>query len=257
MRKLILALLIAVLGTCCFTVVIGQTFAQETTEPTTPPPLIIRWTRFRGAVTQWGNDPYHGSVIVNTKTANVRPAIFRPWVAVNVLWSNEQRPIASGAKPVGEVTYTHYTARLVWLIAIRGRQEAMNLNITGIWNVKKVEITSEFDENSVPIKTVREVTPIVTRAKGQLHITEGWKKFDIEIEGIDELKGIGIAMMTTTRMMNLFSYEGGSTATFNDLFRIVKCFRTMPGFGNYNPELDYNMDSIIDLADLTTVAANM
>jgi len=257
MRKLIVALLLVVLGASCFSVLIGQTFAQESTEPTTPPPLIIRWMRFRGAVTQWGNDPYHGLVTVNAKTANRPPAIFRPWVTVNVVWSNEPRPIASDTKPVGQITYTHYNARLVWLIAIRGKQDTMNLNITGIWNVNKVKITSEFDENSVLIKTVREVTPIVTKAKGQLHITEGWKKFDIEIEGIDALKGIGIAMTTTTSMINPFSYEGGSAATLKDLFQLVRCFRTMPGFGNYNPELDCNMDSKIDLADLTTVAANM
>lgn len=256
MRKLILALLIVVLGASCFGLLIDQTFAQESTEPT-PQPLVIRWMRFRGAVTQWGDAPYHGKVIVNTKRANLRPAIFRPRVAVNVFWSNESRPITPGAKPVGEVTYTHYTARLVWLIAIKRRQETVNLNITGIWNVKKVKIISEFDENSVLIKTVREVTPIVTRAKGQLHVTEGWKKFDIEIEGIDVLKGIGISMITATRRINPFSYGGNSTATFSDLLQVMKCFRSMPGFANYNPELDYNMDSKIDLADLTTVAANM
>jgi hypothetical protein len=257
MRKLIVALLIAVLGASCFGALIGQTFAQESTEPTTPPPLIIRWMRFRGAITQWGNDPYPGSVTVNAKTANVPPAIFRPWVAVNAIWSNEPRPIASTTKPVGQVTYTHYTARLVWLIAIRGRQDTMNLNVTGIWNVNEVKITSEFDEDGVLIKTTREVTPIVTRAKGQLHVTEGWKKFDIEIEGTDTLKGIAIGMTTTTRMINPFSYEGGLRATLNDLYQVLRCFRAMPGFGNYNPELDYNSDSKIDLADLTTVAANM
>ncbi len=257
MRKLIVAILIAVLGVSCFGALTGQTLAQESTEPTTPPPLIIRWMRFRGTITQWGSDPYHGSVTVNAKTANVPPAIFRPRVAVNAIWSNEPRPIASAAKPVGQVTYTHYTARLVWLIAIRGRQDTMNLNVTGIWNVNEVKITSEFDEDGVLIQITREVTPIVTRAKGQLHITEGWKKFDIEIEGTDTLKGIAIGMMTTTRMMNPFSYEGGLRATLKDMYQIMRCFRAMPGFGNYNPELDYNSDSKIDLADLTTVAANL
>jgi hypothetical protein len=176
---------------------------------------------------------------------------------VNVIWSNEPRPIASTAKPVGQVTFTHYNAKLVRVIAVRMRQENINLNITGIWIVNKVKINSEFDENSVLIKTVREVTPIVTKAKGQLLITEGWRKFDIEIEGVDAIKGIGITQMITTRMINPFSYEGASTATLKDLFQVVRCFRAMPGFGNYNPELDYNMDSKIDLSDLTTVAANL
>jgi len=257
MRKLTIALLITVLAASCFSALVSQTFAQEPTESPPKPPLVIRWMRFRGAVTQWGNDSYHGFLIVNAKTANVPPVVFRPWATVNVVWSSEPRPIASAAKPVGQVTYTHYNARLVWLIAIRGKQDTMNLNITGIWNVNKVIITSEFDENGVLMKTTREVTPIVTKAKGQLHITEGWKKFDIEIEGMAALQGIGIGMTTTTRMINPFSYEGGLKATRNDLVQIVRCFRTMPGFGNYTPELDYNSDSKIDMADLTTVAANM
>ena len=54
MRKLIVALLIVLLGASCFSALVSQTFAQEPTEPTTPPPLIIRWMRFRGAVTPMG-----------------------------------------------------------------------------------------------------------------------------------------------------------------------------------------------------------
>jgi hypothetical protein len=257
MRKLIVALLIAFLGVSCFNALIWPTFAQESTEPTTPTPLVVRWVRFRGAVTEWGNDPYHGSVTVNAKWVNRPPTLLGPWAVVDVLWSNEPRPIASPVKPVGQVTFTHYTAKLVRVIAVRMRQENINLNITGIWVVNKVKITSEFDENSVLTKTVREVTPIVTKVVGQLLITEGWKKLNIEIEGIDAIKGIGINQMITTRMINPFSYEGEPTATLTDLFQLMKCFRAMPGIGNYNPELDYNSDSKIDLADLTTVAANM
>ncbi|MCW4031018.1 MAG: hypothetical protein NWE80_01495 [Candidatus Bathyarchaeota archaeon] len=274
MRKLTIILLITVLGASCFSAFLSQTYAQESTEPTPsplPPPPIMRWTRFRGAVTQWGDDPYEGSITVNTRvpiyppetgvdpsqTTSKPPPRFRPRVTVDVFWSNERPPITMDPKPVGQVTFTHYKARLVWLIAIRGRQEAMNLNITGIWNVNMVKVTSEFDEEGVRVKTEIEVTPIVTRAKGQLRVTEDWKKFDIEIEGVDTLEGIGKGMMTTTRMMNRFSFLGGFRPTILDLFRLMRCFRTMPGFGNYNPELDYNSDSKIDVADLTTVAANM
>ena len=257
MRKMVFALLIVLLGASCFSPLVFQTFAQESTEPTTLPPLVIRWIRFRGAVTEWGNDPYHGSVTVTAKWVNRPPTLIRPWADVNVIWSNEPRPITTNAKPVGEVVFTHYNAKLVRVIAVRMRQEKINLNITGIWVVNNVKITSEFDEKGVLLKTVREVTPIVTKVKGQLIITEGWKKFDIEIEGIDTIKGIGITQMITTRVINPFSYEGGSAATLTDLFQLTRCFGTMPGFGNYNPELDYNMDSRIDIADLTTVAANM
>ena len=256
MRKLIVALLIAALGASCFGALIGQTIAQETTAPTTPPPLIIRWMRFRGAVTDWGNEPYKGSVTVNARTANVPPPRFIPWASVDVFWTNEKRPLASDTKPVGEVTFTHYSARLLRMISIR-RQEGMVVNITGIWNVTKVKITSVFAEDGSLVKTSRELTPIVTRGKGQLHIPDGWKTFDIEIEGIDTIKGVAIAMTTTTNRINPFSIGTNPTVTLQDMFQIVKSLRAMPGFGNFRPELDYNGDSKIDMADLTTVAANM
>ncbi len=260
MRKFTATLLIVVLGASCFGALIGQTLAQaptDTNNTTSPPPLIVRWMRFRGNVSEWGTEPYHGSITVNAKTANVPPPLFKPWVGVNVVWSNEKRPIASGTKPVGEVTYTHYNARLVMLLSIRGKQDTMNLNVTGIWNVNKIKITSQFGEEGKLVKVVREITPIVTKAKGQLHITEDWKKFDIQIEGVDALKGVGIFMTTTTNMINPFSFGAGPTATVKDLFQVMTCFRAMPGFGNFNPELDYNQDGKIDLADLTTVAASM
>ena len=256
MRRLATALLIIILGTSFFAALICQTFADKTTAPTLLSPLT-RWMHFRGAVTQWGDETFHGTVAVRTKTFRVPSPMFKPWVTATATWSNEIRPIVSDTKPVGEVTFTHYTARLVWLIKLEEKQETLNLNITGIWNVHEVKITSEFDENSILLKSFRKVTPLLIRAKGQLHISRDWKEFDLEIEGTPIVKGIQISMITTTRKMNPFSFHGMPAPTLKDLFYIVKCFRAMPGFGNYDPELDFNEDSKIDIADLTTVAANM
>ena len=259
MRKMIVALLIVVLGSSCFGTLTGQALAQSSTDPTTtqttPPPLIIRWMRYRGAVTQWGSESYKGFITVNAKTANVPPPIFKPWVTADAFWSTE--PLFPSTKPTGgQYVFTHYHARLVMLMSIR-KQDDMIVNVTGLWNVNKVKTTTDFDEKGVPVKTVNEVTPIATQAMGQLHITSDWKKFSITIDGVDSLQGVEISMMTTTNAMNPFSYEGGPSASLRDLKQIVGCFRAMPGFGNYNPELDYNTDSKIDIADLTTVAANM
>jgi hypothetical protein len=64
-------------------------------------------------------------------------------------------------------------------------------------------------------------------------------------------------MRTTTNRINPFSFGVGPTATRSDLMQVLGSFRSMPGLPNYNPDLDCNKDSKIDLADLTTVAANM
>ncbi len=260
MRKLITALFITIIAVSCFSGTIGQVLAQPSADQTgpsgTPPPLIIRWMRFNGAVTHWETESYHGIITVNAKTANVPPPLFKPWVTVHAVWSNEQRPFDSDTKPVGQTTYTHYSARLVMLRVIR-RQEGILVNITGLWNVNKVKITSDFSENGELIKSVREVTPIATRIKGQLLITDNWKKFTLEFESLDALNGVGIKMVTSTKAINPFSPNASPTVSSNDLMQIVRCFKAMPGFGNYNADLDHNKDSKIDLADLTTAAANM
>ncbi len=255
MRRLSIALLIVVLVTSFFVALISQSLAQESKE-TTPSPTT-RWMLFRGIVTQWGDETYQGSITVRTKTLNIPSPKFKPWVTALIIWSNESRPIASDPIPAGEITFTHYKARLVKLTALTGKQETSNLNITGIWNIKEVKITSEFDENGVLLKSKPKVTPISTKVTGQLLITKDWKEFNLEIEDTDLVKGIQVSMITTTRMINPFSFEGRPTPSINDLIHIMKCFRSMPGFGKYDPELDYNADSKIDLADLTTVAANM
>ncbi len=177
MRKILVPLLIVILTFSCFALLAGQAFAQttgSTTPSPTKPPLIFRWMRYQGAIKQWGSQSYQGSVTVNTKTGNAPPTVFRPWVTVDAFWSNE--PPFPSTKPTGQgqFTFTHYSARLVTLTSIR-KQDDMIVNITGIWNVSKIKITTEFDKTGAPVKTVRDVTSIAKQAKGQLHITPDWK----------------------------------------------------------------------------------
>jgi hypothetical protein len=259
MSKVSVALLITLLAASCFTILASQVTAQpiDTTNPSiTPPPLIIRWMRYHGSITQWGSDSYRGSITVNARTANVPTSFFKPWVSVDAFWSN-QSPFPS-TKPTGQGQYgfTNYNAKLVTLLLIR-KQNDFIVNVTGLWNINKVKITTQFNQNGAPINTAREITPIVTQAKGQLLITPDWKKFTIVIDGADTLQGVEISMTTTTNPMNPFSFSAGPRANIGDLMQVMGGFRAIPGSNNYNPDLDCNKDSKIDLADLTTVAANM
>jgi len=256
MRNTTVAVLLLVLVVSSFGGLINLASAQGSTEPSNPV-IWVLWVRFNGHINEWGNETYHGSLMMNAKTVRDQTVPYKPWASVSTVWSNEQQPFASAIKPVGNFTYTHYAARLVWLITLKPEQEGLNLNLTGIWNVDQVKINYEFDKNGSLIKTSHEATSIATKAKGQLHMLDDWKRFEIEIEGIDTLKGVGFAMITTSAEINPFSFKADSTANFEDLVAVVRCFRAMPGFGNYVPELDYNLDSKIDIADLTTVAANM
>ena len=256
MRKTIAVLLLLILGISSLCATMSMVSAQESTEPVNPI-IRIRWLRFRARVNAYGDAPYHGSLVMNAKTVSVPTVWQRQWASVRAVWSNEQRPFASETKPVGEFTYTHYAANLLRLVSLKLSREEVKLNLEGVWNVNEVKITYQFDAEGVLLKSVREVTPIVTRAKGQLQILDDWKEFKLEIEDVPVLKGVGFTMITTRAMINPFSYQAGATTTLQDLTQIARVFRAMPGFGNYIPELDYNMNSKIDTADLTTVAANM
>jgi len=259
MRKISVTLLITLLAASCFSILIGQAIAQssDSTNPlTTPPPLTIRWMRYQGVVTAWGSESYKGSITVNAKTANAPLSVFKPWVTVNAFWSNQ--PPFPETKPTGEGQYslTNYNARLVMLLSIR-KQDDFIVNVTGLWNINKVKITTEFDQNGAPINTIKEITPIAVQATGQLLITSDWKQFTLKVDGVDALKGVQISMVTSTNPMSPFSNSAGLAPNLGDLKNIMGCFRAIPGFSNYNPDLDYNHNSQIDLSDLTTVAANM
>lgn len=61
MCKISVILLITLLIASCFTAVVSQVVAQSTdqsNQPITPPPLVIRWMRYQGAITQWGSDVF-------------------------------------------------------------------------------------------------------------------------------------------------------------------------------------------------------
>lgn len=96
--------------------------------------------------------------------------MFFPWVTVNAFWSNQ--PPFPATKPTGpgEYTFTSYNAQLVQLIWIC-KQDDYIVNVTGLWNIENVVITTQFDQNGAPCNTTRQVAPIVTQAAGQLLIT--------------------------------------------------------------------------------------
>ena len=51
--------------------------------------------------------------------------------------------------------------------------------------------------------------------------------------------------------------ESSNVVTRADVKAVVKCYRAMPGWGSYDSRMDFNNNFKIDIADLSTVAANM
>ena len=49
----------------------------------------------------------------------------------------------------------------------------------------------------------------------------------------------------------------GITVTREDMKVVTKCYGAIPGWGSYDTRMDFNNNYRVDIADISTVAANM
>ncbi len=100
----------------------------------------------------------------------------------------------------------------------------------------------------------------VQKAYGELSVTNNWTKFTLSITGINPLTGSVIRSVTRQVAFNPFKVTDDSVTTAvnkADLAAVIKCYGAMPGYGNYDPTMDFAGHFKIDIADLSTVASNM
>ena len=49
----------------------------------------------------------------------------------------------------------------------------------------------------------------------------------------------------------------GNVVTRSDVKAVGQCYGAMPGWGSYDTRMDFNNNYRVDIADISTVAANM
>jgi len=214
------------------------------------------WIRMRGFITQWGPTPVFGWVGTHVKMINDN-GTYHEWATVHATWSYD-KPRLNCTKPVAEnFTLTYYTARLVNSSEIELNYTDYDLYISGLWNVKNITLTVLVDENGTLISFTRTITPVVTEAPGELRVFLNWHAFELDITGIDLLKGFVVRHAIAYMEIKLCDTDGDGKVDLWDLVRVAKRYRTVPGLFNYDPNMDFNFDDKIDMGDLTTLAANM
>jgi hypothetical protein len=220
--------------------------------------------RINGVITQWGLTNVTGSLSTQARTAIFNVSDTRQISSVSAIWTtNNSRPI-SAVRAKENFTYSFYSARLANASVSTLSLDNSNFFINGTWNVynvtSTVTITTNSDGNITNIH--RDSNNAVTKAYGELNITNNWTTFKLTINGIDPLTGLVTRSRTSTMNFNPFKFSDDDGATTNsvtktDVMKVAQAYGAMPGWGNYDQRMDFNNNFKIDITDVATVAANV
>jgi hypothetical protein len=138
----------------------------------------------------------------------------------------------------------------------------LNYFINGTWNVFTVKstVTIITNANGNITRVLRNQDISSQKAYGELTVTDNWNKFTLAIRGIDLLTGSVSHSMQRQMQFNAFKMTDDSVSnivTRADIKAVAQAYGAMPGWGNYDTKMDFNGNFRVDIADISTVAANM
>jgi hypothetical protein len=223
-------------------------------------PFQRSWIRLNGIVETWGSQEVNGSLWVNAKTVSFNEEV-RQGAFATAIWSN-----TTNVRQKGNFSYSFYVARLVNANVSALNFEDVDFFMNGTWNVFHVTINQTLIKNgdlesgyTVDRQTKTDIDPIATKAYGELTVTDNWTKFVLSIDGVDELNGVVTRARMNQMIFNKFkvSEDGTEKVSRVDLTVLSKIYGARPGWGSYDGNLDFNCNYKIDIADITTVAANV
>ncbi len=224
-------------------------------------PLQKTWVRINGVIDTWGTQDVNGLLQTRSRTTLLASEDMRELTSATAIWTtNNSRPI-SNVQAKENFTYTFYAARLNAASVSEFSISDTDYFLNGTWNLYNVTstITVITDENNTIISVHRDSDTKITQAYGELSITDNWTQFTLNINGQDSLSGTVSRTLTRQAAFNRFAIidQSATKVTRADLNQIATCFRATPGWGNYDAQMDFNGNFQIDIADLSTVAANM
>lgn len=219
------------------------------------------WIRMKGDVSQWGSTEVSGVLHVQARTRTHQTLDSNKVSSVTVLWTtNTSRPIDT-YKAKENFTYTFYTAKLT-----NASLSTLNLDtstnshfLNGTWTLSTISstITINTDENGNIIHVNRNQAISPTSAYGELSINGN--QYTLTIDGIDKLSGtVYHSIIRSWHNPFKMSDDSNSTkVTPIDVKIIGRYHGAMPGWGNYDSNMDFNNNYRIDIADISTVAAKI
>lgn len=262
MKTKIAAIILAVMALTSLTLAMGSAYAVGATSLTANPPVQASWVRINGVINKWGTTDVRGLLNVQARTAILANADTRQFARATAVWTTNITRAVSAVKAKENFTYTFYSARLLNASVSTLSSSASNFFLNGTWNVATVncKITIITNANNEIVSVHRESDTTVAKVYGELTVTASWTTFTLKFTGYDPLTGLVTRSVTRNVQFNWYKVTddvAGTAVTRADVNAMVQCYRSMPGWGNYDNRMDFNFNYRIDIADLATVAANL
>jgi hypothetical protein len=218
------------------------------------------WIRINGVIDKWGTTDVRGQLQTYARTAVRESTDNNQITSATAIWTTNITRAISAARAKENFTYLYYVARLPNAsISSVNADSASSYFLSGTWNLATITstITVLTNENGTIIKVHRDQDIVPSQAYGELTITGN--QFTLSITGIDPLTG-SVWRSITRSWFNPFKMTDDSTTaivTKSDVNAVAQCYGAMPGWGNYDTSMDFNNNYRVDIADISTVAANM
>ncbi|MEM1540400.1 MAG: hypothetical protein QXJ07_03345 [Candidatus Bathyarchaeia archaeon] len=251
MKKIVSMVLLAILGvsTLGFLTNLGSAAGVQ---------IEGTWVHMMGFITQWGASSVFGWVGAVAGMVN-KNGTYYEWARAHAVWSEDIFRLNCTVPPIENYTFTCYGAKLINMTDVN--LEGTSFSISGYWDVAKitVSVTVIKDESGRVIKISWEykIEKLVEDAEGQLQASLTPPEFTLSIAGIDTLSGTVKFISIKYKEIKICDMSGDGKVNIVDLVKVAKRYRAVPGLWCYEHSMDVNFDNVIDIGDLTTIAANI
>jgi hypothetical protein len=262
--KLIFAVIGLLLVTCLLTVEFASALPMPNRMSNRP--VQANWIRLKGPVNEWGGEDVTGLLQVTARSAALQSSETRELTSASAIWTKDTiRPI-DAIKAKESFTYTFYSARLLRDTAPMVTNSENTYTIVGSWNVAtvtcSVTITTNTDGDITNVQRKSE-TNVDPKVEGTL-VVIGMSEFTLTLADKPALTGSVNRYVTRQMQFNPFKITDdtignvvSNTVTREDIKAVTKCYGAMPGWGSYDTRMDFNNNYRVDIADISTIAANM
>jgi hypothetical protein len=223
--------------------------------------LSASWVRINGNINQWGTTEVRGQLQTQARAALFNSSDSRQFAGATAIWTaNMSKPIQS-VRAKENFTYVFYAARLRndSVSTVSASSASSTYFINGTWNFAKVTstVTIITNENETITRVLRNQDIAQQPIYGELTITGN--TFTLALSGQESLTGTVFRSIART-WFNPYQMNPDATSnvvTKTDVNTIAQCYGSVPGWGNYDINMDFNNNYKVDIADISTVAHNM
>ena len=222
------------------------------------------YIRLNGAVARWGITPVKGLLQTQASIGTFENGDTNQFASATAIWTtNLVRPIVFNFLKQ-DYTYVFYQARLanVRVSELITGSATEDYVLKGTWNFLTVTTKVTFTKNDEGQVTGvhREVDRKFAQVDGELRVTNNYSEYTLSLNGKRVLTGtIGRSVIRQVAF-NPFKVTDDITTNFvtkADVAAVIRAYGSMPGFGNYNPRMDFRNHFKVDITSLSTVASNM